>query len=88
MKKPMSVKDMFLRTMLYLVITIICMVTLYPYFAMFCTALKSRAEIFAKAPSCPLMPCGPTSSTSGRWLPWVGTCSTPFSSPAVLPLSL
>ena len=47
MKKPMSVKDMFLRTMLYLVITIICMVTLYPYFAMFCTALKSRAEIFA-----------------------------------------
>ena len=47
MKKPMSVKDMFLRTMLYLVVTIICMVTLYPYFAMFCTALKSRAEIFA-----------------------------------------
>ena len=47
MKKTLSPKDMFLRTMLYLVVTIICMFTLYPYFAMFCTALKSRAEIFS-----------------------------------------
>ena len=47
MKKQLSVKDMFLRTMLYLVISIICLVILYPYFAMFCTALKSRAEIFS-----------------------------------------
>ena len=47
MRKPMSVKSMMLRTLLYLVVTIICVVTLYPYFAMFCTALKSRAEIFA-----------------------------------------
>ena len=47
MHKPMSVKSMMLRTLLYLVVTIICVVTLYPYFAVFCTALKSRAEIFA-----------------------------------------
>ena len=47
MKKQLSVKDMFLRTMLYLVISVICLVILYPYFAMFCTALKSRAEIFS-----------------------------------------
>ncbi len=47
MRKPLSAKSMMLRTLLYLVVTIICVVTLYPYFAMFCTALKSRAEIFA-----------------------------------------
>ncbi len=47
MRKPLSVKSMILRTLLYLVVTIICVVTLYPYFAMFCTALKSRAEIYA-----------------------------------------
>ena len=47
MNKRFTAKDLFLRTMLYLVVTIICMVTLYPYFAMFCTALKSRAEIFS-----------------------------------------
>ena len=47
MRKPLSVKSMMLRTLLYLAVTVICVVTLYPYFAMFCTALKSRAEIFA-----------------------------------------
>ena len=47
MYKPMSAKDMALRTLLYFTVTVICVVTLYPYFAMFCTALKSRAEIFA-----------------------------------------
>ena len=47
MHKPLSVKSMALRTLLYLVVTVICVVTLYPYFAMFCTALKSRAEIFS-----------------------------------------
>ena len=47
MRKPMSVKSMMMRTLLYLAVTIICAVTLYPYFAMFCTALKSRAEIFS-----------------------------------------
>ena len=47
MNKPMSAKDMALRTLLYFTVTVICVFTLYPYFAMFCTALKSRAEIFA-----------------------------------------
>ena len=47
MRKPLSVKSMALRTLLYFVVTVICVVTLYPYFAMFCTALKSRAEIFS-----------------------------------------
>lgn len=47
MNKPLSAKDLALRTLLYLVVTLICIVILYPYFAMFCTALKSRAEIFA-----------------------------------------
>ena len=36
-----------LRVLLYLVVIIICLVTLYPYFVMVCTALKSRAEIFS-----------------------------------------
>ena len=47
MHKPLSVKSMALRTLLYFVVTVICVVILYPYFAMFCTALKSRAEIFS-----------------------------------------
>ena len=47
MRKPLSVKSMALRTLLSFAVTVICVVTLYPYFAMFCTALKSRAEIFS-----------------------------------------
>ena len=35
------------RIVLYFVVVVICVVILYPYFVMFCTALKSRAEIFA-----------------------------------------
>ena len=35
------------RIVLYFVVVLICVVILYPYFVMFCTALKSRAEIFA-----------------------------------------
>ena len=35
------------RIVLYFVVALICIVILYPYFVMFCTALKSRAEIFA-----------------------------------------
>jgi len=35
------------RIMLYFVVALICVVILYPYFVMVCTALKSRAEIFA-----------------------------------------
>ena len=35
------------RIVLYFVIVLICVFILYPYFAMICTALKSRAEIFS-----------------------------------------
>lgn len=35
------------RILLYFVVALICVVILYPYFVMFCTALKSRAEIFS-----------------------------------------
>ena len=35
------------RILLYFVVSLICIVILYPYFVMFCTALKSRQEIFA-----------------------------------------
>lgn len=46
-KKPLTAKNVVLRTILYLVVIIVCVITLYPYFAMLCTALKSRAEIFS-----------------------------------------
>ena len=46
-QKPMTAKEMALKTLLYAVVSIICIVILYPYFVMFCTALKSRNEIFA-----------------------------------------
>ena len=47
MNKHLTAKDIALRTLLYVVVSLICLVILYPYFAMFCTALKSRAEIFS-----------------------------------------
>ena len=46
-KKPGSVKKTILRLLLYFVVLDVCVITLYPYFAMLCTALKSRAEIFS-----------------------------------------
>ena len=46
-KKQLTFKGTVLRVLLYLVVIIVCIITLYPYFAMFCTALKSRAEIFS-----------------------------------------
>ena len=46
-QQSMSPKEMFLKTMLYLVVSVICLVILYPYFVMVCTALKSRSEIFS-----------------------------------------
>ena len=46
-KKSGSPKQIILRILLYVVVIIVCIVTLYPYFAMFCTALKNRAEIFS-----------------------------------------
>ncbi|MBQ8238975.1 MAG: carbohydrate ABC transporter permease [Oscillospiraceae bacterium] len=45
--KPMPVKELMLKTLLYFVVTVICIVILYPYFVMVCTALKSRQEIFS-----------------------------------------
>ena len=46
-KKQLTLKGTLLRVLLYLVVIVVCIITLYPYFAMFCTALKSRAEIFS-----------------------------------------
>ena len=46
-KKSSSPKKIILRVLLYIVVIVVCIVTLYPYFAMFCTALKNRAEIFS-----------------------------------------
>ena len=46
-KKSVSVKKVILRVLLYFVVLDVCVITLYPYFAMLCTALKSRAEIFS-----------------------------------------
>ncbi len=45
--KSMNGKKLLLRFLLYAVVFVICVVILYPYFAMFCTALKSRSEIFS-----------------------------------------
>lgn len=39
-------KRTILKLLLYFVVLDICVITLYPYFVMFCSALKSRAEIF------------------------------------------
>ncbi len=47
LKKPASVKKVILRVLLYFVVLDVCVITLYPYFAMLCTALKSRNEIFS-----------------------------------------
>ena len=45
--KRMPLNKVISRLVLYIVVFNICMLILYPYFVMFCTALKSRAEIFA-----------------------------------------
>lgn len=45
--KSINMKKAVLRVLLYFVVFDICVVTLYPYFVMLCTALKSRNEIFA-----------------------------------------
>lgn len=46
-KKPVSLKKTILRVLLYFVVLDVCVITLYPYFAMLCTALKNRVEIFS-----------------------------------------
>nr|WP_201754614.1 carbohydrate ABC transporter permease [Pseudoflavonifractor sp. 60] len=40
-------KKVVLRLLLYFVVLDVCVITLYPYFAMLCTALKNRVEIFS-----------------------------------------
>ena len=47
MDRALNAKQILARAMLYLVVSLICIFILYPYFVMFCTALKSREEIFA-----------------------------------------
>lgn len=46
-KKPVRGKKLAGRILLYVVVILICLVILYPYFVMFTSALKSRAEIFS-----------------------------------------
>ncbi len=46
-KKSVSIKKTILRVLLYFVVLDVCIITLYPYFAMLCTALKNRVEIFS-----------------------------------------
>ena len=46
-KKARTPKEKALRVLLYVSVIIVSIITLYPYFAMFTTALKSRAEIYA-----------------------------------------
>ena len=46
-KKARTPKEKMLRVLLYVSVLIVILITLYPYFAMFTTALKSRAEIYA-----------------------------------------
>ncbi len=47
LRKPFSFKKFILRLLLYVVVIDICILILYPYFVMFCTALKERSEIFS-----------------------------------------
>lgn len=46
-KKARTPKEKALRICLYLAVLVLIVVTLYPYFVMFTTALKSRAEIYS-----------------------------------------
>lgn len=46
-KKAQTPKEKALRVLLYVSVIVLVLVTLYPYFVMFTTALKSRAEIYA-----------------------------------------
>ncbi len=46
-RRPLPVKKLVLKFILYIVVIDICLLILYPYFVMVCSALKSRAEIFA-----------------------------------------
>ena len=47
LRKRASAKKTASHALLYVVVIDICLLILYPYFVMVCTALKSRAEIFS-----------------------------------------
>ena len=47
LRKPVSMKSVIMKMLLYFVVIDICILILYPYFVMFCTALKTRGEIFS-----------------------------------------
>ena len=49
MKDNISInwQKLLTRILLYFTVAFICLFILYPYFVMFCTALKSRQEIFS-----------------------------------------
>ena len=55
-KKPVSIKKTILRVLLYFVVLDVCVITLYPYFAMLCTALTNRVEIFSGGTVLPVVP--------------------------------
>ena len=55
-KKPVSIKKTILRVLLSFVVLDVCVITLYPYFAMLCTALKNRVEIFSGDTVLPVVP--------------------------------
>jgi multiple sugar transport system permease protein len=46
-KKARTPKEKALRVLLYVAVILVSVITLYPYFVMFTTALKSRAEIYS-----------------------------------------
>jgi len=50
-------KKLLTRILLYFSVAIICVIILYPYFVMACTALKTRAEIFD--PNGAILPASP-----------------------------
>ena len=47
MKHSRDTKSTLLRVLLYVFVILVVLITLYPYFVMFTTAAKSRAEIYA-----------------------------------------
>lgn len=76
MKKTRDTKSILLRVLLYLFVILVVLVTLYPYFVMFTTAAKSRAEIYSTDGTlCQSTGCGKISKTSGLWLHFRDTLS-------------
>lgn len=47
LNRPGTIRKLVLKVLLYVAVIDICVLILYPYFVMFCNALKSRAEIFS-----------------------------------------